>query len=299
MESNKKILIFDGASAIVTGGASGIGRALAEELAKRGCEVIVADLQIALAQEVTSEIRASGGKAKAVRVDVTDFPAMEQLVRATVKRTGRLDYIFNNAGIGIGGGVNLYGIEDWNKVIDVNLRGVINGIQAAYKIMLAQGFGHIVNTASMAGLMPGPGNVVYTTTKHAVVGLSLSLRAEAAQTGVRVSVICPGVIRTPILEGGGRYGKMLIDVPPEEMRRLWERLRPMLPLIFAHKVLNAVARNRAIIIVPAWWKLFWWINRLSPALGLSLAQRSFQDNLKRLGLLQVRQTASHHVSLLP
>jgi NAD(P)-dependent dehydrogenase (short-subunit alcohol dehydrogenase family) len=288
VESNKKIRIFDGASAIVTGGASGIGRALAGELAKRGCEVLVADLQITVAKEVASEICASGGRAKAVKVDVTDFPAMRKLVKETVKRFGRLDYIFNNAGIVIGGGVNLYGIEDWNKIIDVNLRGVINGIQAAYKIMLAQGFGHIVNTASMAGLMPGPGNVVYTTTKHAVVGLSLSLRAEAAQTGVRVSVICPGVIRTPILEGGGRYGKMLVDIPPEEMRRLWERLKPIPPHIFARKVLNAVAKNKAIIIVPAWWKLFWWINRVSPALGLSLAQRSFQHNLKKLGLLQMQ-----------
>jgi NAD(P)-dependent dehydrogenase (short-subunit alcohol dehydrogenase family) len=180
MESNKTIRIFGGATAIVTGGASGIGRALAEELARRGCEVVLADLQIELAEEVVSEIRVSGGKAKAVKIDVVDFPAMEQLVQETVKRTGRLDYIFNNAGIEIGGNVNHYGIEHWNQIVDVNLRGVINGIQASYKIMMAQGFGHIVNTASMAGLMPGPGNVAYTTTKHAVVGLSKSLRAEAA-----------------------------------------------------------------------------------------------------------------------
>jgi NAD(P)-dependent dehydrogenase (short-subunit alcohol dehydrogenase family) len=284
MKSNKKIRIFDGAIAIVTGGASGIGRALAEELARRGSEVIVADLQIELAEEVAAGIRASEGKAKAAKIDVTDFPAMEQLVRATVKRTGRLDYIFNNAGIAIGGGVDLYNIGDWNQTIDVNLRGVINGIQAAYHIMLKQGFGHIVNTASMAGLMPSPGTVSYSTTKHAVVGLSESLRVEAAQRGVRVSVICPGVIRTPILEGGGEYGKMLIDIPPEKMRRMWERLRPMPPTIFAKKALKAVAKNKAIIIFPSWWKLFWWINRLSPSLGIFLARKSFQDNAKRLGL---------------
>jgi NAD(P)-dependent dehydrogenase (short-subunit alcohol dehydrogenase family) len=169
MQSDKNIRIFDGATAIVTGAASGIGRALAEELAKRGCEVILADLQVELAEEIASEINNSGGKAKAIKVDVTYFPAMEQFIQETVRRTGRLDYIFNNAGIVIGGYVNHYGIEDWNRVVDVNLRGVINGIQAAYKIMVQQGFGHIVNTASMAGLMPGPGNVPYTTTKHAVV----------------------------------------------------------------------------------------------------------------------------------
>jgi NAD(P)-dependent dehydrogenase (short-subunit alcohol dehydrogenase family) len=285
MSADKRIRTFAGATAIVTGAASGIGRALAEELAKRGCGVVVVDLQVALAKEVASGISAAGGKARAVKLDVTDFPAMKKLVKATVKRFGRLDYIFNNAGIVIGGGVDLYGIADWHRVIDVNIRGVVNGIQAAYRIMREQGFGHIVNTASMAGLMPGPGNTVYTMTKHGIVGLSLSLRGEAALMGVRVSVICPGVIRTPILEGGGRYGKMLIDVPAEEMRRLFEKLRPMPPHLFAKKVLDAVAKNKAIIIYPRWWRIFWWINRLSPALGISLAQKSFERNLKKLGLL--------------
>jgi NAD(P)-dependent dehydrogenase (short-subunit alcohol dehydrogenase family) len=283
MVPNKRIRIFDGATAIITGGASGIGRALSEALAKRRCEVVLVDLQFELAEEVASRIRASGGKAEAVKVDVTDFPAMEELVRTTFNRTGRLDYIFNNAGIGIGGTVSLYGIEDWNYIVDVNLRGVINGIQATYKIMLAQGFGHIVNTASMAGLMPGPGSVAYTTTKHAVVGLSTSLRAEAAHMGIRVSVLCPGVIRTPILEGGGKYGKMLVEISPENLRDAWERFKPMSPGIFAEKVLNAVARNKAIIIFPSWWKLFWWTNRLSPSLGISLAQKRFQDTIKKLG----------------
>lgn len=284
MESGKTIRIFDHATAIVTGGASGIGRALSEELAKRGCEVVLADLQIELAEEVALGIRVSGGKAEAVKTDVTDFSAMQHLVEETVQRTGRLDYIFNNAGIVIGGRVSLYGIEDWNRIIDVNLRGVINGIQAAYKIMVQQGFGHIVNTASMAGLMPGPGNVSYTTTKHAVVGLSRSLRAEAARLGVRVSVLCPGVVRTPILEGGGRYGKMLIDVSPGKVRQLWEKLKPMSPNLFAEKVLRLVAKNRAIIIVPSWWKVYWWVNRLSPSLGIFLSQKQFQRVQEKLGI---------------
>jgi NAD(P)-dependent dehydrogenase (short-subunit alcohol dehydrogenase family) len=279
MVSNKQIRIFDGATAIITGGASGIGRALTEELARRGCEVVLADLQLELAQEVASRIQVSGGKAEALQVDVVDFPAVEKLVQATVKRTGRLDYMFNNAGIAIGGSVDLYGIEDWNYIVDVNLRGVINGVQAAYKRMVAQGFGHIVNTASMAGLMPGPGNVSYTMTKHGVVGLSTSLRAEAAHLGVRVSVICPGVIRTPILEGG-RYGKMLVEFPPEKARDMWERLKPMPSNIFAQKVLNAVAKNKAIIIFPSWWRRIWWINRLSPSLGIFLGQKHYHALLK-------------------
>jgi NAD(P)-dependent dehydrogenase (short-subunit alcohol dehydrogenase family) len=285
MESNKAIRIFGGATAIVTGGASGIGRALAEELAKRGCEVVLADLQIESAEEVASEIRASGGKATAVKIDVTDFSAMEQLAQETASRTGRLDFIFNNAGIAIGGLVNRLGIEDWNRIVDVNLRGVINGIQATYQIMMKQGFGHIINTASMAGLGVGPGNIPYTTTKYAVIGLSKSLRAEAAQFGIRVSVICPGAIRTPILEGG-KFGKLLIDIPPEELRRMWEKVRPMPPNLFAEKVLKSVAKNKAIIIVPSWWKLFWWVDRLAPSLAILLAQKHFRYRQKKLGVAQ-------------
>jgi len=283
MESNRALRIFAGATAIVTGGASGIGRALAEELARRGCEAVLADLQGELAEEVASGIRARGGKATAIKTDVTDYPAMEQTVKETVKRTGRLDYIFNNAGIGIGGNVSHYGIKDWNQIINVNLKGVINGVQAAYFVMMKQGFGHIVNTASMAGLMPSPGNVAYATTKSAVVGLSKSLRAEAAQSGVRVSVICPGVIRTPILESGGKYGKMLVEIPPEKIREMWEKFKPMAPDMFAGKALDLIARNKAIIIVPSWWKLYWWLNRLSPSFGISFAEKWFKKIQKELG----------------
>ena len=286
MKSNSTIRIFDGATAIVTGGASGIGRAIAEELAKRGSEVVLADLQIELAEEVVSGIHSSGGKAKAVKIDVTDFPAMENMCRNTAQRTGRLDYIFNNAGIAIGGTVSQYGIEDWNQVMNVNISGVINGVQSAYRIMLRQGYGHIVNTASLAGLKPSPGMVGYATSKHAVVGLSISLRAEAAHSGVRVSVLCPGVIRTPILEGGGRYGKMLIDTPPEKLRHMWEKLKPMSPAEFAKKALNSVAKNKAIIILPSWWKLLWWLNRISPSFGIALAQKTFRGIKKELGRVQ-------------
>jgi len=289
MARKNTIRIFGGATSVVTGAASGIGHGLAEELAKRVSEVVLADRQIELAEEVASKICSSGGNASAFNVDVTDFSAVERLVQETVARTGRLDYIFNNAGIGIGGNVSHFGIEDWNQMMDVNLRGVINGVQAAHKVMLAQGFGHIVNTASLAGLMPSPGNVAYATTKYAVVGLSNSLRAEAAKLGVRVSVLCPGFVRTTILVGGGKYGKMLIDLSPEQHRQMLEmieKFRPISPNIFAKKALNSVAKNKAIIIVPAWWKLFWWMNRLFPSVGIHLVGKSFQKVQKRFGLAE-------------
>jgi NAD(P)-dependent dehydrogenase (short-subunit alcohol dehydrogenase family) len=284
MNATDSLRTYKGAVAIVTGGASGIGRALGEALARRGALVVLADLQVELAQEVVACIRAAGGQAIAEQLDVTDFHATRRLVQDTCSSHGRLDYLFNNAGIGIGGEVRLYELEDWNRVLDVNLRGVIHGIQAAYPIMLRQGFGHIVNTASMAGLMPTPLAVGYGATKHAVVGLSTSLRVEAALAGVRVSVLCPGVIRTPVLIDAGKYGKLLEPVPQETQRELWERQRPMEPNRFAEKALRAVAANRAIIIIPWWWRIVWWVNRLSPSMGLRLAAwatRKYRDTVKR------------------
>jgi NAD(P)-dependent dehydrogenase (short-subunit alcohol dehydrogenase family) len=279
MDTSKTIRTYKDAVAIVTGGASGIGRAISEELVKRGCEVVIADLQTDLAEEIAAKLRVSGGKATAQEIDVRSFPAIDLLVNNTVQRAGRLDYMFNNAGIGVGGPVHKFNIDDWNYIVNVNLNGVINGVQAAYKAMIAQGFGHIVNTASMAGLMPSPGTVAYATTKHAVVGLSESLRAEAALFDIRVSVLCPGVIRTPILEGG-KFGRMVVEVPREAISRMWESLRPMPPGLFAEKALDALAKNKAVIIEPSWWKRFWWINRLSPSFAIGLAQRRFQTTVK-------------------
>lgn len=284
MESGKALRVFENGVAIITGGASGIGRALAEALAKRGCEVVLADLQADLAQEVASRIIAAGGRATAFKTDVADFSAVERLVRETIERTGRLDYLFNNAGIGIGGNVSHYAIQDWNQILDVNLRGVIHGVQAAYKVMTTQGFGHIVNTASMAGLMPSPGMASYSMTKHAVVGLSKALRAEAAGQGIRVTVLCPGVIQTAILEGGGKYGKMLVDIPSEIQKRMWEKYKPMPADLFAEKALDAVAKNEPIVIIPSWWKMIWRLHRFFPLFGLSLVQKQYQDMQKQMGI---------------
>jgi NAD(P)-dependent dehydrogenase (short-subunit alcohol dehydrogenase family) len=189
-------------SAIVTGGASGIGRALAEELAGRGVGVVIADRQVDLAKEVAAAIQSRGGAAEVAELDVRDHERFLAIVNETFERTGRLDYLFNNAGIGVSAEMKDYEPADWDDVFDVNLRGVAYGVTAAYPLMVRQGFGHIVNTASMAGLVAAGMTGSYTATKHAVVGLSRALRVEAKPYGVRVSVVCPGVIRTPILEGG-------------------------------------------------------------------------------------------------
>lgn len=287
MQKREGLRIFSGATAIITGAASGIGRALAEELAVRGCEVVLADRQIETAQKIASDIRTSGGKATAVEADVTNFGSLETIIHETVRRTGRLDYMFNNAGIGIIGDAHHYNIEDWNYIIDVNLRGVINGVQAAYSVMMNQGFGHIVNTASLAGITSSPGMVSYSTTKHAVVGLSTSLRCEARMRGIYVSVLCPGFIRTAILDNGGKYGRALVKLSANQQRLISEmidKFKPMDPNLFARKALNAIAKNKAIIVLPKWYMIFWWIHRLSPSLGMFLAQQPYQNNKKKLGI---------------
>ena len=274
-----ELRVFEGATSVITGGASGIGRALGEELAKRGSEVVLADLQIELAEDVASGIRDAGGRATALQLDVTDFAAMESLVQQTVRRTGRLDYMFNNAGITIAGPIALHTIEDWHRILDVNLRGVVNGVQAAYQIMLSQGFGHIVNTASIGGLVPNVLSPSYTTTKHAVVGLSRVLRAEGEAHGIRVSALCPGFVRTPMLQEE-EDGKVLMDLSPEQERGLresFEKLRPMPPDAFAVKAIDAIANDQAVIVQPSWWKLFWWIDRLSPRLTMRQLRKQVMD----------------------
>lgn len=270
--SYQVIRTYNGAVAVVTGAASGIGRCLAEELAKRGSEVILADVQIELAEEVASGIRATGGNAQSFRVDVTNAYEVDMLLRKTVERTGRLDYLFNNAGISIDGPIEKHTLEDWQRIIDINFRGVVHGVHSVYPIMQHQGFGHIVNSASIAGLIPSSGMVAYTATKHAVMGLSTALRAEAAVAGIRVSVLCPGLIRTAILEGGGKYGKSYAEaMTVNQQRKMIEQSMP--PDQFARQALNAIARNKAIIVIPAWWKLFWWVNRLSPNVMMLLMQK--------------------------
>lgn len=267
--------IFRDSVAIITGAASGIGRGLAEELARRGGEVVIADRKSDLADQVAAGIRNTGGKASAVELDVRDPMAVTQCVRDVDSRAGRLDFMFNNAGIGVVGEAREHSVGDWDYIIDVNLRGVIHGIHAAYPLMIKQGFGHIVNTASVAGLMPITFLTSYVATKYAVVGLSLSLRAEAASRGVRVSVLCPGAVRTAILDEG-TYGKALVPLPFDFLARAKESRWLMDPNAFAKRVLRAVAWNQGLIVVPFWARIFPLMNRLSPALGMLVARLQYR-----------------------
>ncbi len=256
------IRTYRDATCLVTGAASGIGAALSRELARRGAWVVLADRQEEGAAALAVEIESAGGRATAAALDVRDADVFEALVANTMSDSGRLDYLFNNAGIGVGGYFEDHSLEDWRYIMDVNVMGVVHGTRAAYPRMCEQGFGHIVNTASIAGQIGTPGLAAYGTTKHAVVGLTRSLRAEAVEYGVRVSAFCPGVINTAILDGGGAYGRAVgpsgvFEARPEDLRRAMDANR------FAAQALDKVAKNREIIVLPSWWKVLWGLDRLS------------------------------------
>ncbi|MCC7536413.1 MAG: SDR family oxidoreductase [Deltaproteobacteria bacterium] len=279
------IRTYEGAVTLVTGGASGIGRALGEELARRHAEVWLADLQHAAAEEVAARIRRLGGRATAVHLDVTDGAAFERVVAELFAKAGRLDYFFNNAGILVMGNARFYEAPDWDKQLDVNVRGVCNGVRAVYPRMVAQGFGHIVNTASVAGLVAIPLLTGYSMTKHAVVGLSKALRVEAAGYGVRVSALCPGVIRTPIVHGGV-FGRALHTIEPERMQRVWEQWLPSEVEPLVEGALACVARNEGVIVLPRWLRALTLAVRVAPALETWLTKMQLERARKLLPELE-------------
>jgi NAD(P)-dependent dehydrogenase (short-subunit alcohol dehydrogenase family) len=225
---------------------------------------VIGDIDEAAAKDVAS---AAGSRVSATALDVRDADAVGTLVRDVAAEHGRLDLIFNNAGIAVAGPVDELTLEHWDRVIDVNLRGVVHGIHAAYPVMLRQGSGHIVNTASLAGLLPAPTLTPYAAAKYAVVGLSLSLRAEAAPRGVRVSVVCPGFIDTPLL---GRVNAGLPRPASWSGEDARERLAGRLysPDALALDVLRGVDRNRAVIVAPRSARAAWRTSRYAPGLSM-------------------------------
>ncbi|MGD9320476.1 MAG: SDR family oxidoreductase [Desulfobacteraceae bacterium] len=268
---------FKESVAIVTGAASGIGRALGQELAQRGALVIMADIQTELLEEAVGSITQAGHKAEAVALDVTDFQAVKALVKNTAARHGTLDYIFNNAGIAVGGEVRDVSIDDWRDVLDVNLFGVVHGVAAAYPLMVKQGHGHIVNTASIAGLIPFPVEVSYVASKYGVVGLSNALRVEGADLGVNVSVVCPGLIKTPIF-----YTSKLIKIDREKMLKSLPERFIINPEECASVILRGVERNKAVIVVTGVAKVFWWLHRINPGSILWMMRRKIKEAREKM-----------------
>jgi NAD(P)-dependent dehydrogenase (short-subunit alcohol dehydrogenase family) len=247
-----------GTVAIVTGAASGIGRALCVELGKKGTIVYAADIDTPGAEK-TATVASGGTDAYPVHLDVTKEKDVSRLIDRVMRERGRLDYMFNNAGIAILGEVRHMELPHWEKIIDVNLMGVVYGTLCAYRVMREQGFGHIINTASSAGLFPVSVETAYCTTKYGVVGLSTALRPEAKTMGVKVSVVCPGFVRTEIMEN-----VISLGAPRDDYIK---RMPPMMDVRkAARKILRGVKRNKSIITIGLDAHILWRLYRLYPPL---------------------------------
>ena len=270
------MLHFHDKVAIVTGGGSGIGRALCEKLGKYGAVVTVADIDRKGAEQVATEISKSGGRAVAAYLDVSKQEEVRELVEKTAAEHGRIDFMFNIAGIGVGGELYDMTDEQWRRIMDINLWGVIYGTMAAYRQMVKQGFGHIVNMASIAGLTTYPMGTPYATTKAAVVGLSNTLKEEAMEYGVKVSVVCPGIIDTSIFDNALLAGKKDKGNSYNTYASKYLKLATSASAC-ADAMLKGVARNRQLIIVTLGAKIMWFLYRIHPCLLRPISQKAVKD----------------------
>lgn len=211
---------------IITGAGSGIGEATAKLFAQNEAKVVVSDINLANAERVVSEITKSGGTATAVQTDVTQFEQVESLIQQAVETYGRLDVMVNNAGIG-GKAQNKtaeHTLDDWHNVIAVNQTGVFYGMKLALQQMTKQGFGNIVNIASLAGLKASGNNLSYSASKFAVVGMTKSAALEYASKRIRVNAVCPGYTESALLNQlkGARPDMEQILMKMIPMRRFGE-----------------------------------------------------------------------------
>lgn len=269
---------FPGTTAIVTGAASGIGAEIARQLAAAGAFVLATDVAESPLRSVVDSITEAGGSARAMMVNVAESSDVERAVDAVVADFGKLDYMVNNAGVGIFGEVESVSLDEVDTIVDVNLRGVLYGVGVAYRQMLRQGFGHIISTASAAGLVPVPAQAHYTATKHAVVGLHKALALEAADTGIQTTVFCPAWVESSMFDTATMYGTLSGSDPRKAVP-----IKPLATDAAVRRLLHGVQRGRRFVITPFYGRLGWWLERLCPPLSYLL---------HRGALAQLRQRTS-------
>jgi NAD(P)-dependent dehydrogenase (short-subunit alcohol dehydrogenase family) len=268
--------IFNGKVAIVTGAGSGIGKGLAEELARRGTHVVISDINAERIAADADGIVKTNGKVTASTLDVSKYDAVKKNIDDTVAAYGRIDFIFNNAGIGIAGPAKDFSIDDWRKVIDINLYGVVYGASIAFPIMMKQGFGHIINTASIEGLVPMPSTVSYAASKYGVVGLTNALRIEGADYGVKVSAVCPAYIKTAIFNDS-----KMINIDRQKLLAQLPDWIGITPEECANVILRGVERNKAFIVVTLLAKFIWALHRISPNFVIWIMKIAWRDAKKK------------------
>jgi NAD(P)-dependent dehydrogenase (short-subunit alcohol dehydrogenase family) len=240
---------LDGRVAVVTGGASGIGRAMAERFARERAKVVVADVDERALAAVVDSIKARGGEGLGVPTDVTDLASVQALAAAAFRAFGKVNVLCNNAGVALWGGLESATHRDWQWVLGVNLWGVIHGVEAFVPPMIASKEpGHIVNTASMAGLVATRGLGVYNTSKYAVVGLSETLAKDLRPYHIGVSVLCPMGVATQIRESARNRPAALENAAPSATEPVELMGRTLAPAAVAEMVLSAIHANRLYVI---------------------------------------------------
>jgi NAD(P)-dependent dehydrogenase (short-subunit alcohol dehydrogenase family) len=224
---------FFGMVALVTGGASGLGRVSAIALAREGAKVVVSDVMVSEGEATVQIINQAGGQAIFVKADVTNSAEVEAMVEKTVKAFGRLDFALNNAGIdGVRARTADYPEDVWQQVINLNLTGVFLCLKFELPFMVRQGSGVIVNMSSVAGVTGFPGHAAYTASKHGVIGLTKTAAIDYAKAGIRVNAVCPAYTRTPMLT-------RMLEQSPDLEARLISRV-PLRRLGTAEEIAQAV-----------------------------------------------------------
>jgi NAD(P)-dependent dehydrogenase (short-subunit alcohol dehydrogenase family) len=263
---------MEGKVALVTGAASGIGRETALACAGRGARVAVCDVTRLRLDEVATDLRELGVEVVAERVDVSDPDEMESFAETVHSEFGPVDLLINNAGVGLVGGFLDTTLDDWDRLVGINLMGVVHGCHSFLPEMIATGGGgHVVNVASAAGFLANPALCAYTATKFAVLGLSEALRAELRPHGIGVTAICPGVINTPITATSPIRGEDS-EQRRERMAGIYER-RGYSPERVAERILSAVQRDRAVAPVAPEAHAMYAVSRAAPPVGRWLAGR--------------------------
>lgn len=243
---------FNGKVVVITGAASGIGLEMARSFAREGAKLALADINASGLDEVKKEFQSSGRILYTQVVDVAKKEQVKEFCEKVYQEMGRVDVLCNNAGVGWGGKFENMSLEDWEKIIAVNLWSVIYGCHYFYPLMIKQGGGgHIVNMASAAGLAPMPIMTAYCCTKFAVEGFTETLRAEAALNGIGVTAVCPGLVKTNITVTGKMFTSTTHNTSDGFMRQLdnFYARRNYTPDRVAKKVVKAVKKNKSVLLV--------------------------------------------------